>query len=139
MSKKTLFLTAVGLIFLMGANAKAVDIILDSPQNGGTVGPGDTVELTLTVKNDQDTADLILVSFCMMIDTGERVITLGRGRPLRLKLEPGETLTKTVAATIPADLPPLPIGPLDITIQAAAKGVKTGTEDSDSVFFTLDI
>jgi len=142
MFRKMMCFAIVFPVFLMGATvAKAVTIDLSSPQEGDVLGPGDTVELTLTVTNDTPKKDIVFVWFTMTLEVEglEEPIVLGKARPLRLKLDPDESITKTLAATIPEFLPDLPFGLIDVTIEATAEGKKSKTTDTDSVYFTLDI
>ncbi len=140
MSRKMLCLGILCSIYLMGAaTAQAVTIDLSSPQEGEVLGPGDTVELTMVVTNDTDKKDIVFVWLSMVIETEERTIVLGRARPLRLKMDAGDEVTKTIAATIPEFLPELPFGLLDVTIEATADGKRSKTTDTDSTYFTLDL
>ena len=139
MSRKML-LIAIVLPFLMGAVAQAVTVDLSSPQEGTVLGPGDSVEVTMTITNETAEKDIVFVWISLTIDADGQEIVLGQARPLRLKLEAGEAVSKTIAATLPEIyLPGLPAGSYDVTISAVAEGKKSNTTDEDMLWFTLVI
>ena len=139
MSRK-MILSAIVLPFLMGAVAQAVTVDLSSPQEGAVLSPGDSVEVTLTVTNDTADKDIVFVFLSLVVDADGQPIVLGEARPLRLKLEAGEAVTKTIAATIPdMFMPQLQAGSYDVTINAFADGKKSKTTDEDMLLFTLEI
>ncbi len=141
MSRKMSCLAILCLIFLTGATtAKAVTIDLSSsPPSGSTLYPGDTLVLSVTVTNDTAKKDFVFVWFSITIEGGGRPVVLGKARPLRLKLDSGESVTKTITATIPEFPPVLPLGLIDVTIEATAEGKKSKTTDTDSVYFFLNL
>ncbi len=127
---------AVGLVPLavLGAGvAQGVTVDLSSPQEGSVVHPGDTVALTLTVTNDTAEKDVIAVTLNLTID-GLQHAVVARGS-FRLRLDAGQSVTKTLSLTIPPDLPLQ--GPVVGTLEATAVGRRSQTQDSDSLTITL--
>jgi hypothetical protein len=116
-------------------HAQAVTIDLSSPQEGGTVHPGDMVEMTVTVTNDWDKKDIIHVFFDLTVEVGGEPMIVGQAKR-RLKLEAGETVEETMAVEIPAELPIME--PAVVTIDALAIGRKSQTEDSDTLSLTVE-
>jgi hypothetical protein len=134
MTRKLMYSVVLGSILLFGtAAAQAVTVELSSPQEGTEVQPGATVEMTVTVTNDAAIKDCVAVSLKLVAE-GIQHPVVAKGW-LRLKLEPGETVTRTIALVVPAALK-LP-GPVPATLQADASGNKTQTEATDSVSLTL--
>lgn len=129
------FLTLVaGAFLVLGTTAaQAVTIDLSSPQEGAEVCPGEAVELSVVVTNDTAECDCVVVVLKFVAD-GIKHPVLTRGY-IRVKLQPGESVTKTVALTVPADLELE--GPVAATIQAEATGKKSQTEAADSLSITL--
>ncbi|MFH0980061.1 MAG: hypothetical protein V2A79_00795 [Planctomycetota bacterium] len=134
MSRKLLCAIGLCAFFAVGATTtQAVTVDISSPQEGTEVQPGGTIELAMVVTNDTEVRDCIAVTLKLVVE-GIQHPVVARGY-LRVKLQPGESVTETVALTVPADLN-LP-GPAPATVQAEATGKKSGTTDSDSVSLTL--
>ncbi|NIP27568.1 MAG: hypothetical protein GWN67_23595 [Phycisphaerae bacterium] len=138
MTRKMTYLAVLSVLFVMGSTAQAVVIDMNSPQDGLTVGRGDTIQMTVKLTNDTDIKDVVNVRFRMTLTGDDKSIVL-QGRPMRLRMEPGQELEWTVETTIPEFLPPLPTGPIDIVIIGRAEGLKSGTESNDTVSFILDL
>ena len=140
MSKKMLLLAIVCPILMAATTAQAVTVDLASPQEGTVLGPGDSVEVTMTITNETADKDIVFVWLSLTIDADRQEIVLGQARPLRLKLEAGESVSKTIAATIPdVFIPQLLAGIYDVTINAVAEGKKSKTTDEDMLLFTLEL
>ena len=137
--KKATLLAAIlcAGVLVAAPTARAVDVDLQPAEQ--TAGPGETVSLTISVTNDTDEGDMVLVFLSLTVEVEGKTITLGKGRPIRLKLDAGESVEKTIEATLPEDLPVLPIGDVTLTITADAKGVKSGTEDTATATIVLDV
>ena len=130
MSSKLMYLAILAPVFFFGVTtAQAVTVDLSSPQEGMEVQPGDTVEMTVTVTNDTTIKDCVMVTLKLTVE-GIQHPVVARGY-IRLKqLEPGASVTQTVALTIPSDL--VLSEPATATIDATASGKKSQTEDTDS-------
>jgi hypothetical protein len=134
MTRKLTYSVVLGSILLFGtAVAQAVTVDLSSPQEGTEVQPGATVEMTVTVTNDAAIKDCVVVTLKLVAD-GIQHPVVAKGW-IRLKLEPGESATRTIALVVPADLKLSAAVPA--TIEATASGKKTQTEATDSVSLTL--
>jgi len=134
MLRKLLYTAFLCQLLAVGVTTvQAVTVDISSPQEATEVKPGDTIELTVTVTNDSPDRDCVAVTLKLVAD-GIKHPVVARGW-IRLKLEPGETVTKTIALTVPADLQ-LP-GPVAATLEAVATGNKSGTQDTDSLSITL--
>ena len=134
MTRKLTYSVVLGSILLFGtAVAQAVTVDLASPQEGTEVQPGATVEMTVTVTNDAAIKDCVVVTLKLVAD-GIQHPVVAKGW-IRLKLEPGESATRTIALVVPADLKLSAAVPA--TIEATASGKKTQTEATDSVSLTL--
>ena len=134
MTRKLTYSVVLGLVLLFGtAAAQAVTVDLSSPQEGTEVQPGATVEMTVTVTNDAAIKDCVVVTL-KLVTEGIQHPVVAKGW-IRLKLEPGETATRTIALTVPDTLELA--GPVPATIEAAASGKKTATSAVDSVSLTL--
>ena len=134
MTGKTIAAAAVVLALgLWAMPAQAVQIDLSSPDEGTTVYPGDEVEMTVTVTNETAKKDIIHITFELTADIGGEPVLVGTAKR-RLKLPAGETLVETMGAVVP-DLPFT--GQAEVTIEGVAKGKKSKTEDSASVFFVV--
>jgi len=133
MTKKLAYSVVLGSILLFSAAAQAVTVDLSSPQEGTEVQPGATVEMTVTVTNDAAIKDCVVVTLKLVAE-GIQHPVVAKGW-IRLKLEPGETATRTIALTVPDALELA--GPVPATIEAAASGKKTATSAVDSVSLTL--
>lgn len=131
--KRVSFSAAVVAALLLIPAAQAVTLDLSSPQEGTTVHPGDTVEMTATVTNDTEETDLILLTFTLTVDIPDHPVSVSG--EFRLVLEAGESVSESYGIEIPADLQ-LP-GPATVTIEATATGVDSGTEDSDTLTLTV--
>jgi hypothetical protein len=134
MGKMITAAAAVLLLGLWAGSAQAVEIDLTSPDEGGVICPGDFVEVTATVTNETDKKDIIHVDFDLTVVVGGQPVFTGAAKR-RLKLDAGETVSETIGAEVP-------VTPLaeeaDVMIDATAKGKKSKTEASDSLFMTLD-
>ena len=132
--RKTIAAVAVLLAFgLWASSAQAVEIDLTSADEGGVIYPGDWVEVTVTVTNETDKKDIVHIDFDLTVEVaGETVFTGAAKR--RMKLAAGETVSETIGTEVP-------VTPLteeaDVTVDATAKGRKSKTEASDSIFMTL--
>ena len=115
------------------AAAQAVTVDLSSPQEGTEVQPGATIEMTVTVTNDAEIKDCVVVTLKLVAE-GIQHPVVAKGW-IRLKLEPGETATRTIALVVPETLELS--GPVPASIEATASGKKTQTEATDSVSLTL--
>jgi len=139
--RKSLFaVLIVGVMALGASSASAVTLeMTSSPESGSTVSPGDEVSLGLTITNETDEKDIIMVRFNMTIETDRGVITIGgSGRPLRLRLAPGQSVSKSIAAVIPEGLADLPFDFVKFTIKVVAEGKRSQTSAEDSVTLTLE-
>ena len=128
--KKTIAAAAVLLAFgLWASSAQAVELDLTSPDEGGVIYPGDWVEVTVSVTNETDDH----IDFDLIVDVGGETVFTGSAKR-RMKLAPGETVEETIGTEVP-------VTPLteeaDVTVDATAKGRKSKTEASDSVYMTL--
>lgn len=132
--RKTIAAAAVLLAFgLWASSAGAVELDLTSPDEGGVIHPGDWVEVTVSITNETNTKDIVHIDFDLIVEVeGETVFTGSAKR--RMKLAAGETVNETIGTEVP-------ITPLteeaDVTVDATAKGRKSKTEASDSVYMTL--
>jgi len=134
MTRKLTYSVVLGLILLFGtAAAQAVTIELSSPQEGAEVQPGATVEMTVVVTNDAEIKDCVVVTLKLVVEGIQHPVA-AKGW-IRLKLQPGESATRTIALTVPANLELE--GPTPATIEATASGKKTETSASDSLSLTL--
>lgn len=134
MASKLTYSIVLGLMLLLGtAAAQAVTVDISSPQEGTEVQPGAAVEITVTVTNDAEIKDCVVVTLKLVVEGIQHPVA-AKGW-IRLKLEPGESVTRTIELTVPADLELE--GPTVATIEATASGKKTGTTDSDSLSLTL--
>jgi hypothetical protein len=140
MSKKTMFLVMCPLVMLGTTAAQAVTVDLSSPQEGGVVGPGDTISVTVTVTNDSAKRDLIRLT--ANIDAAGIPVPISVRVKSKLNLKAGQVWTQTVTATIPSldGIPPeyIPTEPVPVTLTVAATGKKSGTQDEDSLMVTFD-
>jgi uncharacterized protein YfaS (alpha-2-macroglobulin family) len=134
MMGKTISVAAVLLAFgLWAASAQAVELDLTSEDEGQIIEPGDWVQVTVSVTNETDQKDIVHIDFDLTVEVaGETVFTGSAKR--RMKLAAGETVEETIGTEVP-------VTPLteeaDVTIDATAKGRKSKTEASDSVYMTL--
>lgn len=140
-----LFVCVLSLSLVSTVSAVTVD--LSSPQEGTTVAPGDTVELTLTVTNDSEAVEFVIAF--MDVEVGDRVSGDGipepgpgnipgiSHKPIRIKLAPGESTTIDYELVLPA-YSNLPAGTYAFTISIEANGLLSKTESSDTVEFFLE-
>ena len=132
--RKTIATVAVLLAFgLWASSAQAVEFDLTSEAEGQDICPGDWVMVTVSVTNETDKKDIVHVDFDLTVEVaGETVFTGSAKR--RMKLAAGETVEETIGTEVP-------VTPLteeaDVTVDATAKGRKSKTEASDSVYMTL--
>lgn len=134
MTRRLTYSIVLGLVLLFGtAAAQAVTIDLSSPQEGMEVQPGAIVEMTVVVTNDAEIKDCIVVTLKLVVE-GIQHPVVAKGW-IRLKLQPGESVTRTIELTVPADLELE--GPTPATTEATASGKKTETSATDSVSLTL--
>lgn len=140
-----LFVCVLSLSLVSTVSAVTVD--LSSPQEGTTVAPGDTVELTLTVTNDSEEVEFVIAF--MDVEVGDRVSGDGipepgpgnipgiSHKPIRIKLAPGESTTIDYELVLP-DYSNLPTGTYAFTISIEANGLLSKTESSDTLEFFLE-
>ncbi len=135
MAGKLTYSIVLGLILLFGtATAQAVTVDISSPQEGTEVQPGAAVEMTVTVTNDAEIKDCVVVTLKLVVEGIQHPVA-AKGW-IRLKqLAPGESVTRTIELTVPANLELE--GPTPATIEATASGKKTGATASDSLSLTL--
>lgn len=129
-------LTAAAAVLLLGlwaGSAQAVEIDLTSADEGGVICPGDFVEVTVSVTNETDKKDIVHIDFDLTVEVGGQPVFTGAAKR-RIRLAPFDTVEETLGAEVP-------VTPLteeaDVTIDATAKGKKSKTEASDSLFMTL--
>lgn len=133
---------AMGLV----PSASAVTVELSSPQAGETLEPGDTLEITLTVTNDTDEPDQVvsvLDSQVTVKNPGDGIPDPGPGnirdishKPIRIKLGPGESVTRHIRLVLP-DYSQLPAGEYAATVSVESDGQYSRTTAGDSFSFTL--
>ncbi len=139
--------TVVGLFVcvLLAAfvpSVSAVTVDLSSPQEGTTLAPGDSLEVALTVTNDSDAVDTVVVVLDVQVNEkvpGDGIPVPAPGnipgishKPIRIKLAPGQSVTRNFELVLP-DYTNLPPGDYNMTIIADASGLLSKTEASDSV------
>lgn len=132
--RKTIAAAAVLLALgLWASSAQAVQLDLTSDAEGQDICPGDWVEVTVTVTNETDKKDIVHVDFDLTVEVGGETVFTGAAKR-RMKLAAGETVEETIGTEVP-------VTPLteeaDVTVDALAKGRKSKTEASDSVYMTL--
>jgi uncharacterized membrane protein len=140
-----LFVCVLSLSLVSTVSAVTVD--LSSTQEGTTVAPGDTVELSLNVTNDSEEVEFVIAF--MDVEVGDRVSGDGipepgpgnipgiSHKPIRIKLAPGESTTIDYELVLP-DYANLPAGTYAFTISIEAKGLLSKTESSDTLEFFLE-
>lgn len=140
-----LFVCVLSLSLVSTVSAVTVD--LSSPQEGTTVAPGDTVELSLNVTNDSEAIEFVIAF--MDVEVGDRVSGDGipepgpgnipgiSHKPIRIKLAPGESTTIDYELILP-DYVKLPVGTYGFTISIEASGLISKTESSDTLEFFLE-
>jgi hypothetical protein len=130
------WIAAAAVVFALGlwaAPADAVQIDISSPQEGQVIEPGDWVEMTVTVTNETDKKDIIIISFDLTVEIGGQPVFTGAAKR-RMKLKAGETVEETIGTTVPE----LPLTEeADVTVEATANGRVSKTEDSDILFATV--
>jgi hypothetical protein len=138
MLRKLFFACLVCPILVWGATtASAVTFDLSSPQNGTVVHPGGTLQLTVAIGNDTANPEVIVVALRHTLTVNGHTFVLGTANRVRLRLEPGQTVTKTLELTIPAQLP-AQFTSATLTIDGTARGLESGTSASSSVSFTIE-
>ena len=111
----------------------AVTVDISSPQEGGILAPGDTIELAVTVTNDSESADIAVLTLDVLAGDGEPGNIPGiNHKPIRIRLAPGESKSINLELVLP-EYKKLPSGSYDISISASVKGLISGTQASDSV------
>jgi hypothetical protein len=133
--RKIISVAAVLLAFgLWAASAQAVELDLTSDAEGADICPGDWVEVTVTVTNDDLTKkDIVHVDFDLTVEVGGETVFTGSAKR-RMKLAPDTTEEETIGM----DVPETPLTEeADVTIDATAKGRRTKSEGTDSLFMTL--
>jgi hypothetical protein len=133
--RKIISVAAVLLAFgLWAASAQAVELDLTSDAEGADICPGDWVEVTVTVTNDDLTKkDIVHVDFDLTVEVGGETVFTGSAKR-RMKLAPDTTEEETIGM----DVPETPLTEeADVTIDATAKGRRTKSEATDSLFMTL--
>ena len=133
--RKTIAAAAVVLAFgLWASSAQAVQLDLTSEAEGQDICHGDWVEVTVSVTNETGDKDIVHIDFDLTVEVeGETVFTGSAKR--RMKLAAGAAEEETIGTEVP-------VTPLteeaDVTVNAAAKGRKSKTEDPDnSIYMTL--
>ena len=129
-------ISAAAVVLLLGlwtASAQAVELDLTSLDEGGVIRPGDWVEVTVTVTNETDDKDIIHIDFDLSVEVGGQTVFTGSAKR-RMKLAAGETVSETIGTEVPVT--PLTVE-ADVTVDATAKGRRSKTEASDSIFMTL--
>jgi hypothetical protein len=130
------WISAAAVVFALGlwaAPADAVQIDISSPQEGQVIEPGDWVEMTVTVTNETDKKDLVIISFDLTFEIGGQPVFTGAAKR-RMKLKAGETKEETIGTQVPE----LPLTEeADVTVEATANGRVSKTEDSDILFATV--
>ncbi len=114
-------------------DGEGIYIDFASPQEGTTVHPGETVEMTATLSNNTAVDELIVVDLTLSADIPGDPFTYEGA--FRIPLEAGQAVSQTLEVDIPADLPIE--APFTVTISATATGEVTGYTDSDSIWFTI--
>ena len=130
-----LFVCMISLGLVPAASAVTVD--LASPQEGMTLTPGDVLELALTVTNDTEDPDLVVLVLDVQVGSGEPGNIPGIShKPIRIKLAPGASVTRNLELVLPL-YKQLPAGEYAITISVEAKGLISQTQASDTIAFLL--
>lgn len=130
-------LLAVGLGLMMTPMVSAVAVDLSSPQDGTSLHPADTLELTLSVSNDGEAPDqVIMIMDAEVAAGGPNNIRGINHKPLRVELEAGAVVTESWELVLPyyRDLTP---GSYAVTISVQVFSTATGEETSDCITFTL--
>jgi hypothetical protein len=130
MLRRTLTVAVVLAALALGsAGARAAEIKLNSPQEGSTVHPGDTVKVLLKVTNDRRKEEVIKVKLKLIaVDC-----PFGLEKTFRwnVRLAPGESQKLRVQYTVPEWLPLLRTVP--ILCKGRVRGRKTGSKDRDKM------
>jgi hypothetical protein len=130
-------ISAAAVILCLGlwvSSAQAVGLDLTSEAEGQDICPGDWVEVTVEVTNDDLTKkDIVHVDFDLTVEVGGETVFTGSAKR-RLKLAPNTTERETIGMEVPET--PL-TEEADVTIDATAKGRRTKSEGTDSLFMTL--
>jgi hypothetical protein len=130
-----LFACVVSMSLVPAVSAITVD--LSSPQEGAILAPGDTLELALTVGNDSEGVDLAVLIMDVEVGGGEPGNIPGiNHKPIRIKIGPGQSVTKNLELVLPA-YKQLPPGEYAITISVEAKGLLSQTEATDAIALLL--
>ena len=139
-----LFVCVLSLCLVPAVSAVTVD--LSSPQEGTALAPGDTLELALTVTNDSNAPDLVVLVMDVQVGagvSGDGVPEPAPGnipgishKPIRIKLGPGQSVTKSLELILPA-YKQLPAGEYAITISVEANGLLSQTQASDTIALLL--
>ena len=132
--------TLVGLVVCIASlsmvpAASAVTVDLASLQEVPLV-PGDTLGLSLTVANETEAPDLAMLVMDADIADGPNNVPGISHKPIRIKLAPSASETKTFELILPL-YKQLPAGEYTITISVTAKGLISKTESSDSISFVM--
>ncbi len=114
-------------------DGEGIFIDFASPQEGTTVHPGDTIEMTATLANNSGMDDIVAVDVTLTADIPGDPFTYEGS--FRIPMEDGQAVTETLELDIPADLP-LEF-PVTVTLTATATGQESGYTDSDSISFTI--
>jgi hypothetical protein len=130
-----LFVCVLSLCLVPAVSAVTVD--LSSPQEGTALAPGDTLELALTVTNDSNAPDLVVLVLDVQVGDGEPGNIPGIShKPIRIKLGPGQSVTKNLELVLP-DYKKLLSGEYAITLSVEANGLLSQTQASDTIALLL--
>ncbi len=114
-------------------DGEGIYIDFSSPQEGTTLHPGDTVEMTATLSNNSGMDDLVTVDVALTADIPGNPFTYEGS--FRIPMEDGQAVSETLELDIPADLPLE--APVTVTLTATATGQESGYSDSDTISFTI--
>lgn len=134
-----LFVCVCALILAPAVSAVTVDIA--SPQEGMTLVPEDTLQLSLTITNDTNEPELAVMVLDVQVGDGEPNDGIPEQpgnipgishKPIRVKLAPGESVIKDFELVLPP-YKQLPAGEYAFTISVEAYGLRSQTQDSDMI------
>lgn len=139
-------LWAVIVALSLAPAVSAVTVDLASPQEGTTLAPGDALQLSLTVNNETENPDLVVLVLDVQVGSGvpgDGVPEPAPGnipgishKPIRIKVAPGASVTRTLELVLPL-YKQLPAGEYAVTITVEAVGLISQIQSSDSVSFLL--
>ncbi len=134
MFRLTAVLAACLALATTSSIACAVEVDIASSQEGATLHPGDSISLTVTVRNDALIPDRIVAKVSLQI--GETVLGCQGQGALQADLPPGGTATKTFSLIIPKSL--VLTQPTTGTASVQAISRRTGATDNDSLTFIVE-